>query len=62
VAANHLSLGQLHALTMSLLLGDCPAVLIQLEKGNPPKEKALPDRLTKYKNILESGKLPVHAY
>lgn len=29
---------------MSLLLGDCPGVLIQLEKGNPPKEKALPCR------------------
>uniref|UniRef100_A0A0A9E3G4 Uncharacterized protein n=1 Tax=Arundo donax TaxID=35708 RepID=A0A0A9E3G4_ARUDO len=27
---------------MNLLLGDCPAVLIQLEKGNPLKETALP--------------------
>jgi len=46
-AGNHLSLGQLHALTMSLLLADCPAVLSQLEKGNPLREKALPDRFTR---------------
>lgn len=40
-ARNHLSLGQLHAVTMSLLLGDYPAVLIQLERGNPLTGKAL---------------------
>jgi hypothetical protein len=45
-ARNHLSLGQLHAVTMSLLLGDYPAVLIQLERGNPLTGKALPDTNT----------------
>jgi hypothetical protein len=47
-AGNHPSLDQLHALTMSLSLGDCLVVLIWLEKGNHLTGKALPGTFAKF--------------